>query len=149
MVMQRKHLVLLLLTQHFLLFKAWSLTCQIQKLLFVCFNRLNDDVGTMMLPLSRFRATSHLASIWPLLAGDIAYFRCFPLLLKHAQLKERQVLSAFLLLRNTQWFSFCFFGFSCNTRTSHHLTPSRSLASCKLSVSRDLHKVLMLTEVNR
>ena len=87
--MQIKHLVLLLTLYFLLLFKAWSLASQIEKLLFVCFNRLNDDVGTMMLPLSRFRATSHIASIWPLLAGDIAYFRCFPLLLKHAQLKER------------------------------------------------------------
>ena len=40
----------------------------------MCFNRLNDDVGTMMLPLSRFRATSHIASIWPVLAGDNRLF---------------------------------------------------------------------------
>ena len=28
----------------------------------------------MMLPLSRFRATSHIASIWPVLAGDNRLF---------------------------------------------------------------------------
>ena len=53
------------------------------------FNRLNDEFGAMMLPLRRFRATSPMASICPLLAWGIISFRCFPLLLKHAQRKGR------------------------------------------------------------
>ena len=45
--------------------------------------------GTMMLPLSRFRATSHIASIWPVLAGDIAYFRCLSITFETRTIKGK------------------------------------------------------------